>query len=91
MVVQGVRPLETSDSEIGQSDMEAMKPTVKMALEDVRNAEIGKPARLDCVIVGVPEPEVHPNAEYDLSWLYLQYNNLHALFARLFGTMTVSR
>lgn len=38
-------------------DAEPVKPAVQLALKDTTVKE-GKPARLDCVIVGQPEPEV---------------------------------
>ncbi|KFB35632.1 AGAP007562-PA-like protein [Anopheles sinensis] len=56
VVVKGRLPNETSDSELA-SDMEPVKPSVQLALRDVSVFE-GKPVRLDCVIVGQPEPEV---------------------------------
>lgn len=56
VIVKGRLPNETSDSELA-SDMEPIKPTVQLALKDVSVFE-GKPVRLDCVIVGQPEPEV---------------------------------
>ena len=49
-------PNETSDSEF-HSDMEPVKPKVKMGLQDTEVRE-GEKVRLDCVIVGQPEPEV---------------------------------
>lgn len=39
------------------SDLEPIKPSVQLSLKDVSIFE-GKPVRLDCVIVGQPEPEV---------------------------------
>ncbi|XP_049314954.1 uncharacterized protein LOC105226995 isoform X10 [Bactrocera dorsalis] len=56
VVVKGRLPNETSDSELA-SDMEPIKPSVQLPLKDVSIFE-GKPVRLDCVIVGQPEPEV---------------------------------
>uniref|UniRef100_A0A182UHM8 Ig-like domain-containing protein n=1 Tax=Anopheles melas TaxID=34690 RepID=A0A182UHM8_9DIPT len=56
VVVKGRLPNETSDSELA-SDMEPVKPAVQLPLRDVSVFE-GKPVRLDCVIVGQPEPEV---------------------------------
>ncbi|XP_037939332.1 uncharacterized protein LOC119672375 isoform X4 [Teleopsis dalmanni] len=56
IIVKGRLPNETSDSEIA-SDMEPIKPSVQLPLKDVSIFE-GKPVRLDCVIVGQPEPEV---------------------------------
>lgn len=38
-------------------EMETIKPSVQLPLKNLSVFE-GKPARLDCVIVGVPEPEV---------------------------------
>ena len=49
-------PNETSDSEF-HSDMEPVKPKVKMGLQDTEVRE-GEKVRLDCVIAGQPEPEV---------------------------------
>lgn len=58
VVVKGRLPNETSDSELASaSDMEPVKPSVQLQLKDVAVFE-GKPVRLDCVIVGQPEPEV---------------------------------
>jgi titin len=54
--VKGRLPHETSDSELA-SDMEPIKPSVQLPLKDVAIFE-GKSVRLDCVIVGQPEPEV---------------------------------
>ncbi|XP_075160107.1 zormin isoform X2 [Haematobia irritans] len=56
VIVKGRLPNETSDSEMA-SDMEPTKPTVQLSLKDVSIVE-GKPLRLDCIIVGQPEPEV---------------------------------
>uniref|UniRef100_A0A1A9W7E8 Ig-like domain-containing protein n=1 Tax=Glossina brevipalpis TaxID=37001 RepID=A0A1A9W7E8_9MUSC len=56
VTIKGRLPNETSDSEMA-SDMEPIKPKVEMPLKDVSIFE-GKPVRLDCVIVGQPEPEV---------------------------------
>lgn len=56
VIVKGRLPNETSDSEMA-SDMEPIKPTVQLSLKDVSISE-GKPVRLDCIIVGQPEPEV---------------------------------
>ncbi|XP_046998678.1 muscle M-line assembly protein unc-89 isoform X3 [Schistocerca americana] len=54
--VKGRLPTETSDSELA-SDMEPTKPSIQVPLKDIIVFE-GKRARLDCVIVGQPEPEV---------------------------------
>lgn len=56
-MVKGLLPAETSDSELNISDGEAVKPIVKIPLKDAR-ARVGDHLRLDCVIVGNPEPEV---------------------------------
>ncbi|XP_030372942.1 uncharacterized protein LOC115622947 isoform X4 [Scaptodrosophila lebanonensis] len=56
VIVKGRLPNETSDSEMA-SDIEPIKPAVHMPLKDISIFE-GKPVRLDCVIVGQPEPEV---------------------------------
>lgn len=56
VTVKGRLPNETSDSEI-PSDIEPIKPSVQLPLKNTIVFE-GKPARLDCVIVGQPEPEV---------------------------------
>ncbi|KAK3875075.1 hypothetical protein Pcinc_020036 [Petrolisthes cinctipes] len=56
--VKGRIPTETSDSEVTSDiDVEPVKPAVQLALKDTTVKE-GKTARLDCVIVGQPEPEV---------------------------------
>lgn len=54
--VKGRIPNETSDSEFA-SDVEPIKPSVQMPLRDASVMET-KPIRLDCIIVGQPEPEV---------------------------------
>lgn len=54
--VKGRLPTETSDSELA-SDMEPVKPSIQVPLTDVTVLE-GNRIRLDCVIVGQPEPEV---------------------------------
>lgn len=54
--VKGRLPNETSDSELA-SDMEPIKPSVQLELNDISVSE-GKSVRLDCVIIGQPEPEV---------------------------------
>lgn len=56
VTVKGRLPHETSDSEMA-SDMEPIKPSVQLPLKDTSVFE-GKSVRLDCVIVGQPEPEV---------------------------------
>lgn len=54
--VKGRIPNETSDSEFA-SDVEPIKPSVQMPLRDAVVSE-SKSVRLDCIIVGHPEPEV---------------------------------
>lgn len=54
--VKGRLPTETSDSELA-SDMEPIKPSIQLPLTNVTVPE-GNRVRLDCVIVGQPEPEV---------------------------------
>ncbi|KAL3275186.1 hypothetical protein HHI36_019955 [Cryptolaemus montrouzieri] len=54
--VKGRLPTETSDSEIA-SDMEPVKPSIQLPLVDLTINE-GSRVRLDCVIIGQPEPEV---------------------------------
>lgn len=54
--VKGRLPNETSDSEMA-SDMEPVKPSVQLPLTNTTVSE-GNRVRLDCVIVGQPEPEV---------------------------------
>ncbi|KAJ1525037.1 hypothetical protein ONE63_009883 [Megalurothrips usitatus] len=56
VTVKGRLPTETSDSELA-SDMEPIKPSIQMALKDTEAKE-GENIRLDCIIVGQPEPEV---------------------------------
>lgn len=56
VAVKGRLPTETSDSELA-SDLEPSKPSVLTALKDTEVIE-GAPVRLDCIIVGQPEPEV---------------------------------
>lgn len=55
--VKGRLPNETSDSEMA-SDSDPIKPSVQLPLKDVVSVFEGKPVRLDCIIVGQPEPEV---------------------------------
>ncbi|XP_078042862.1 uncharacterized protein LOC144473128 isoform X2 [Augochlora pura] len=55
--VKGRLPQETSDSELACSDMEPVVPKIQMPLKDLK-AQEGRSVRLDCVIVGQPEPEV---------------------------------
>ncbi|KAG8223452.1 hypothetical protein J437_LFUL001944, partial [Ladona fulva] len=55
-VYVGRLPTETSDSELA-SDMEPIKPSIQVPLHDVTSKE-GEKVRLDCIIVGQPEPEV---------------------------------
>ncbi|XP_043525686.1 uncharacterized protein LOC122536948 isoform X6 [Frieseomelitta varia] len=55
--VKGRLPHETSDSEFAGSDMEPVVPKIQMPLKDLKVQE-GLSVRLDCVIVGQPEPEV---------------------------------
>lgn len=54
--VKGRIPNETSDSEFA-SDIEPIKPSVQMPLRDATVNE-SQSIRLDCIIVGQPEPEV---------------------------------
>lgn len=49
-------PVDTFDSDV-PSDIEPMRPFVQLPLKDVCVFE-GKSVRLDCIIVGHPEPEV---------------------------------
>ncbi|XP_054013283.1 titin isoform X3 [Hylaeus anthracinus] len=55
--VKGRFPQDTSDSELACSDMEPVVPKIQMPLKD-HKAQEGRTVRLDCVIVGQPEPEV---------------------------------
>lgn len=55
--VKGIIPCETSDSEV-PSDIEPVRPSVENKLKDIV-VEEGKEALLECIIVGVPEPEVN--------------------------------
>lgn len=48
---------ETSDSEQLCSDMEPIVPSIRLPLKDIQIKE-GESARLDCIIIGHPEPEV---------------------------------
>lgn len=56
--VKGRLPHETSDSDFVCSDMEPIIPKFQLPLQDLKIQE-GRSARLDCVIVGQPEPEVN--------------------------------
>ncbi|XP_014601997.1 PREDICTED: uncharacterized protein LOC106785786 isoform X2 [Polistes canadensis] len=55
--VKGLLRRETSDSEFACSDMEPTEPKIQLRLKDHEIFE-GHAVRLDCVIVGQPEPEV---------------------------------
>jgi len=48
---------ETSESDFICSDVERTAPKFQLSLRDLKIQE-GQSARLDCVIVGQPEPEV---------------------------------
>lgn len=48
---------DTSESEFICSDTESIVPKFQLSLQDHKIQE-GKSVRLDCVIVGQPEPEV---------------------------------
>ncbi|XP_019884311.1 titin isoform X6 [Camponotus floridanus] len=48
---------ETSESDIICSDTELIIPKIQLPLQDLKIQE-GRSARLDCVIIGQPEPEV---------------------------------
>ncbi|XP_033210464.1 titin isoform X2 [Belonocnema kinseyi] len=48
---------ETSDSEHLCSDMKPIVPSIRLPLKDIQIKE-GESARLDCIIIGHPEPEV---------------------------------
>ncbi|XP_054275491.1 muscle M-line assembly protein unc-89 isoform X3 [Macrosteles quadrilineatus] len=56
VTVKGRLPTETSDSEMA-SDLEPTKPSIPTPLRDSAVFEGGK-ARMECVIIGQPEPEV---------------------------------
>lgn len=49
---------ETSESDLVCSDMEPIIPKFQISLQDLKIQE-GRSARLDCVIIGQPEPEVN--------------------------------
>lgn len=49
---------ETSESDIICSDIEPIIPKFQLPLQDLKIQE-GRSARLDCVIIGQPEPEVN--------------------------------
>lgn len=58
VIVKGRQPNETSDSDVTNDvEFELIKPSVQLPLKDISIFE-GKGVRLDCVIVGQPEPEV---------------------------------
>lgn len=56
VTVKGRLPAETSDSEVA-SDVEPIKPKIQTPLKDTEIFE-GSRVRLDCIIIGQPEPEV---------------------------------
>ena len=56
--VKGRLPHETSESDVVSSDVEPIIPKFQLSLQDIKIQE-GQSARLDCVIVGQPEPEVN--------------------------------
>lgn len=70
--VKGRLPHETSDSEFACSDMEPVVPKIQMPLKDLKVQE-GRSVRLDCVIVGQPEPEVNFSRMKNLSILIVTY------------------
>lgn len=49
---------ETNESDIICSDTELIIPKIQLPLQDLKIQE-GRSARLDCVIIGQPEPEVN--------------------------------
>lgn len=49
---------DTSESDFVCSDTESIVPKFQLPLRDLKIQE-GRSARLDCVIVGQPEPEVN--------------------------------
>lgn len=49
---------ETSESDFVSSDTEPIVPKFQLPLQNLKIQE-GRSARLDCVIVGQPEPEVN--------------------------------
>lgn len=64
IIVKGLLPAETSDSELNVSEDDGIgasgpeiQPCVKMPLMDAK-VRVGEGIRLDCVIIGNPEPEV---------------------------------
>lgn len=73
--VKGRLPAETSDSELA-SDLEPTKPSVPMQLKDTVVVE-GEKVRLDCIIVGQPEPEV---AIYYYMYIIFMENHLCVTF-----------
>lgn len=66
--VKGRLPHETSDSELVCSDIEPVTPKFQLPLQDLKIEE-SQSARLDCVIVGQPEPEVNFNCCNSLNYL----------------------
>lgn len=68
--VKGRLPAETSDSELA-SDLEPTKPSVPMRLKDTTVVE-GERVRLDCIIVGQPEPEVLIQSKDNTLYLHTQ-------------------
>lgn len=67
--VKGRLPAETSDSELA-SDLEPTKPSVPMRLKDTTVVE-GERVRLDCIIVGQPEPEVLIQSKDNTLFIYI--------------------
>lgn len=57
---------DTNNSESLFTDMKPMVPSIQLPLKDVQIKE-GESARLDCIIVGHPEPEVQFKKKKKLS------------------------
>lgn len=66
---------ETSESDFVFSDTEPMVPKFQLSLQDLKIQE-GQSARLDCVIVGQPEPEVN----FICSQIFYFYNSFYMSF-----------
>jgi len=66
---------ETSESELVCSDIELIVPKFQLPLQNLEIQE-GQSARLDCVIVGQPEPEVN--------YLFLNHSSYNSPFYHFF-------
>ncbi|XP_065571252.1 titin-like isoform X3 [Artemia franciscana] len=58
VTVKGRLPAENSDTEIGLSDIEPLRPSIKVPLKDIESFN-GRKIKMECVISGQPDPEIN--------------------------------